>query len=337
MLLVISAHFVCKSQVSIDAKTAKSDLTKGGMNRRLFWVGIAGIILGLIFYRLDPVIPPHMYGAVFGTYFLFIGVVSLLIWHLQFKDGFLVRSAVSISAILVIYKQYGDFILTAILWAPVLALAVINANRKTYSPALRIAAIGFTVAMILITLLRFSIPILGPFRFFPYPKETTILPAEFPDYLRAPDGASQVRYRGGENPYLEFVIHEAYPAADTISYMSDRFEQAGWIKLDYDVMNPNLESSHLKGWYNPAEYWLGLDNKDEESKCDKGLRQWEAWWTNNKDEILCMRISPITDKVAEEKPSYHCTCSKYSSDSWMQNFLMNYKRIHQIGEQEVGE
>jgi len=330
LILVVLAHFVFKSRASSDTEAEQPNSTREKVNRRLFGAGVAGLIVGLIFFSLDVVVPPKMFATVIGSYFLIVGFVSLLIWHIRFKDDFLLRSAVSIAAILLIYQRYGAiFSSTVILWVPVLAFAVISTFKKSHNQTLRVTAFCFTVAIMSIALVDVYRPMLGPLRFFSYSKETTERPAEFPDYLIAPDGAAKVSYKGGDISYVSYVMHEAYPATKTLEFIADTLERAGWFNLEYDVMNPNFKSSNLVGWYNPAKRWLNLGDEVEQDNPDKSSFVWSAWWANNNDETISVHITQVHHAANKDELYINCTCTKYSSDSWIREYLENYKRIHQ--------
>lgn len=330
LALTISSHIVYKNRQRASTTPIRSVGAGAIEYGCLLYAGVLGIFFGLIIYWLDSIVAIQIYLDVVGTYLLVAGVACVLIWHLSAQGLFLAGLPICISSILFIYKQYGFVTLTLVLWVPLIVLGVIYLCQKNYSFKLRTIAVCLPVVLTLISLSSSFVPIIGSLRFLPYPEITSERPPDFPEYLQVPDAATEVKYRGGENPYLFFVINDPYPASKTLDFICGRLEQAGWKELDYDLMNPESESSHVIGWFDPISLWLA--SEDDTNDIDNNLRpsRWSAWWINEKDETISVHLSyePPTD-ANDVLTTLCCNLSQHSAKSSMRGFLNNYKRIHQ--------
>jgi hypothetical protein len=66
------------------------------------------------------------------------------------------------------------------------------------------------------------------------------------------DNAKDIFYdlRDGGSIQLSYKIKENYPATSVINHTSSQMKTNGWKLLEKDYLNPDLPSSHERGWSN---------------------------------------------------------------------------------------
>src|SRR5215471_14955089 len=62
--------------------------------------------------------------------------------------------------------------------------------------------------------------------------------AKSPKYLKYQDGRQQVVY----------TSESEYPGEDVLSFISAELRKQGWKPLPQDFLNPDIPSSHQRGW-----------------------------------------------------------------------------------------
>ena len=103
-------------------------------------------------------------------------------------------------------------------------------------------------------------------------------PSEYSDSLIILDGASNVRYEklnGSDQVY--YKIHAEYPAKGNIAELNRRLEVKGWKPLKTDWLNPEIPTSHVRGW---------TDFVDGTTKPNQKVYSWNSDWTNSKEDML---------------------------------------------------
>jgi hypothetical protein len=72
------------------------------------------------------------------------------------------------------------------------------------------------------------------------------------------------------------VVREPYPATHALDVISTTLPTFGWKPMKEDLLNPDIQSSHVRGW---ADY---LDGDDH-------VFQWTAAWTNTNGDAVQRR------------------------------------------------
>jgi hypothetical protein len=91
--------------------------------------------------------------------------------------------------------------------------------------------------------------------------------AKSPKYLKYRDGRQQVVY----------ASESEYPAEDVLSFISAELKKRGWKPLPQDFFNPDVPSSHQRGW---AFF------EDHTQKPSTGVFAWSADWENDARDIV---------------------------------------------------
>ena len=68
-----------------------------------------------------------------------------------------------------------------------------------------------------------------------------------------------------------------YPAKETISELNSRLKAKGWKALEKDWLDPEIPTSHVRGWTNFLD---GTKNPNLE------VHSWHSNWTNHQEDIL---------------------------------------------------
>jgi len=79
-------------------------------------------------------------------------------------------------------------------------------------------------------------------------KDNPVTPS-LPDGLIVLDGADKVKVTAEHGGVVAYELQEAYPAPNAISELNRRLGQAVWQPLEHDVLNPTVETSQSRGWY----------------------------------------------------------------------------------------
>jgi hypothetical protein len=91
--------------------------------------------------------------------------------------------------------------------------------------------------------------------------------AKSPKYLKYQDGRQQVTY----------AIESEYPAEDVLSFIRAELRKRGWRPLAQDLFNPDIPSSHQRGW---------TFFEDHTQKPWTGVYAWNADWENGSHDIV---------------------------------------------------
>lgn len=91
--------------------------------------------------------------------------------------------------------------------------------------------------------------------------------AESPKYLKYKDGRQQVIYS----------TESEYPAEDVLSFISAELKKRGWKTLPQDFLNPEIPSSHQRGW---------TFFEDHTKKPWTGVYAWNVDWENGSHDIV---------------------------------------------------
>jgi hypothetical protein len=86
-------------------------------------------------------------------------------------------------------------------------------------------------------------------------------------YLKYQDGRQQVTYS----------TESEYPAEDVLSSVSAELKKRGWKPLPQDFLNPDIPSSHQRGW---------TFFEDHAQKPWTGVYTWIADWENGSHDIV---------------------------------------------------
>ena len=318
LALIITAHIIARyeSKSSACTTTVKSKAIK---NSRLLVAGIIIFSAGLFLKWLDSQIThQHQpFAFIFGSYFLVAGVAILLVWQIMLQNFFIAASTITLSGVLLIsaptaYSQSW----TLALWSPLLVLGVVSFFREKANIKLRTISLIFPLILVLIIII---VPFSFFLRFSPYEVITSNRPENFPRYLQVPENATDINYRGGNNPDLYFTVNDPYPATQTLGFIADKLEQAGWKKLNYDLRNPEFPSSHIKGWSALQE--------DHDLKYKH--HTWMAGWINDKDETLRLILKYRFPEGAEEDlTTLYCHISQSVPNGLDRVFIEHYKGVH---------
>jgi len=318
LLFIKLAHSSMQRQKKVFAESVTIGKNMVTKISHLMWLGIFTLLLGLSFKWLDTRIVSQIYAQTIGTYLFVFGSVMLLIWHLFSPNTFIAASAVSVAVIILNYKiRSGTYVMSLLLWFPALFLGFISLFRKKYPGKLRIAALGVPVVLILIGLFA---PIPWHMHFWSYYKPTPHRPDNFPRYFQAPAGATYVYFTEGDPLRFSFKTIDLYPGSETITFISQHLEKAGWKKLDYDLLNPHSPSSHLEGWHK---------NDYESSKDIAWPYHWSGYWINDRAETIWVLLNYRYQKNAKEDLStLYCQMSQRCPKGIQLDYIKAYQRIH---------
>jgi hypothetical protein len=101
-------------------------------------------------------------------------------------------------------------------------------------------------------------------------------PAAYPELLIVFPNAQKAHFSSnewGERAY--YIVKEDYPATNVLTSVSQVLAQNGWTALEYDFLNPDIPSSHVRGW---GHFFQTSRNRP---KMD--VHQWMAQWEKGGD------------------------------------------------------
>ena len=287
-------------------------------DKPLSYVAILMFILGMGLINSDRYIEPQLYAETIGSYCMALSGNLFLVRHMMTKQHFLLQSAIGFSVLLIFYGPYEIIhFLTSAIWCPAILMGLATFKRSSYTLRTRMLAVGIPLILLLLVV---SGQVSFHMTFGNYHKPSSQRPESFPDYLTVPDDATDVCYMDGDEPSLSYNIKELYPATETLAYLADRLERAGWRKLEYDVLNPEYPSSHQHGW---------SDHEYRESSESRIKHQWVADWINNQDEILHAFLSyghPENKYYEKDMLQVHIDISQ--PVSWYGQHPEKYKQLH---------
>ena len=101
---------------------------------------------------------------------------------------------------------------------------------------------------------------------------------DYSDALIILKGASEVQYhKSYGQDQISYKILNKYPAQDTITELNTRLEAKGWKPLKIDWLNPDIPTSHVRGW---GFYIDGTTNPE------LNVHSWQSDWKNENEDIL---------------------------------------------------
>lgn len=107
--------------------------------------------------------------------------------------------------------------------------------------------------------------------------------SDYSDSLIILKRASDVKYHKSYGQYqISYKILNEYPAKDTITELNLRLEAKGWNPLKMDWLNPDVPTSHVRGW---GSYIDGTTSPDLE------VHSWHSNWKNENEDILTYALS----------------------------------------------
>jgi hypothetical protein len=96
---------------------------------------------------------------------------------------------------------------------------------------------------------------------------------------------------------LTYTVQEAYPATDVLAFISDSLRKKHWKPLRYDLWNPKIPSSHVRGWTEFDEATGMLHQR---------VYQWMAQWENDKHDVVSYALQYSYPKQdANLEPEHH--------------------------------
>lgn len=103
-------------------------------------------------------------------------------------------------------------------------------------------------------------------------------PYVYSDALFVLKSAFNVKYANlkGTQQVVYSVI-EQYPALNVISQIDDKLQSMGWRPLEKDWLNPQVPTSHVRGW---------TDYIDETKNNNKEVHSWYSNWINPQEDML---------------------------------------------------
>jgi len=316
---------------------------------RFFAVGIAVIFIVIGIRWLSHYLSNNRYEQVeiATTYILLGATITIMISQCFIHRYFLAISAMSVSMVALFLPIIARFlsasasretgILTAscfppiaasswetlLMWVPMFILGGLAFFSKKVPRKLRFTAVLVPLSLMLIG--QTGVVSLGG-RFTIECTSSSEQPENWPDWLVPPDGAVDVLYQithTFNTKSLYFKTTEPYPADKTLNIIFERLVQAGFKKLDYSLLNPNIRSSQ----------YMGLGEYDSVVKPKTKMHNWHTEWVNDKDEVVTVRLEHrYPDFAAEDLNTWGVSITLQPPVGWYRKEIDNYKRIHPIGE-----
>ena len=280
--------------------------------------GLALVLFGFLYKSLDLYLFEASGAVIIASFLIVIGTAIILFWHVSIGPDFFGTSGIIISTGLVVAFRPGySWYWLMLPWSVPFVIGVIGLIRKGSNRKLSMISVVLTVFLVVLFVAE-------PFRLYrsfgPYPKASPIRPKDFPAYIQVPEGASRVGYMGGETPSVSFFVVDPHPATETLRFIENNLK-AGWRKLDYNLMSPNIPSSHIKGW-------SGI-RKNENPERRFRYCMWIGEWINDKRETLYVMLEY---RFAEEGPedfnTLYCNIHKSSPKGLQLKFIEHYERVH---------
>lgn len=105
---------------------------------------------------------------------------------------------------------------------------------------------------------------------------------KYSDALLVVPGAQKVnftRFQGSDQ--VTYTLSAPYPADEVISYISDELGAKGWEPLNYDLLNPGIPTSHVRGWTSFG---------DMTTTPHTVVYQWMAEWEDTLQDIVLFNL-----------------------------------------------
>ena len=96
-------------------------------------------------------------------------------------------------------------------------------------------------------------------------------------------GVSHPRFRkyADGRQQIVYIVHANYPAKDVLAYISAELSNQGWKPLRYDLLNPQMSSSIVRGWE---------QFEDSTQHPPIAVHQWMADWTDRSRNITTYEL-----------------------------------------------
>ena len=102
--------------------------------------------------------------------------------------------------------------------------------------------------------------------------------SEFSDSLVTVKGAFNIKYtKLNGTQQVTYSIVAQYPASNVISEINNQLKIKGWSALEKDWLNPQIPTSHVRGWTNFI---------DETKDPNQEVHSWNSNWENAQGDIL---------------------------------------------------
>lgn len=106
--------------------------------------------------------------------------------------------------------------------------------------------------------------------------------SDYSDALIILKKASNVKYyKLNGTDQISYKLIAQYPAEDEILDLNNRLKRKGWNSLKKDWLNPEIPTSHERGW---TKFIDGTKNPNLE------VYSWKSDWTNEKEDILSFAL-----------------------------------------------
>lgn len=210
---------------------------------------------------------------------------------------------------------------TCVMWLPMLLVGGIAFFSRKIKTKIRFISLAIPTSLMLIAI--FNPGLLGGTFFVDSDSTFTSEQLEdWPDWLVPLEGASEVHY-GTAHTFgiksLHFKMQESYPATKVLDIISERLENAGFRKLEYDLLNPDILSAHDRGW---SEHF-------EAVKPLMKVHSWSAEWINQKDEIVDVALwYRYPEAGPEDLNSLSVSIHLRPPIGWYKKEIEKYKRLH---------
>ena len=103
-------------------------------------------------------------------------------------------------------------------------------------------------------------------------------PLDYSKSLIIVSGSMNVRYsKLNGMDQVRYKVLANYPALEIIEQIDSKLRNTGWKILEKDFMNPDIPTSHIRGW---KSYIDGTKNPERE------VHVWSSDWKNQKGDVL---------------------------------------------------
>ncbi len=281
LLMVTASAVIARDHLPRGIDRGAGVLPRFSRPEHLFGAGVllVGLALALRYEYLEP----------FGSWLLTVAVLLMMVGQCTYGGSFLASSALVMSVIVLVCEpSQVPICRTLEIWAPAVIIGAMAFVAEKAQKAMRVGAVALPVVLALVTCFAGHLTSARARTLIRRLAPQPVRPADFPSFLRVPEGAEVVQYASRDThirgePFvlapgvqsLGFTISEDYPAKRTLKFISGNLESAGWHKLDYWLYQPTAASSHLEGWREVS--W-----KDGRLK---GY-EWSGEWIDENDQVV---------------------------------------------------